>query len=84
MNTEDTAPFSTSDVERMVAHMNDDHADSVLAYLRHYGNCPEATGGRLPDVTARDMRIEADTPGGPREIVIPFLTTPSPPPTTPT
>lgn len=68
----DTTPFTAEDVERMVGHMNEDHTDSILAYVHYFGKCPEATDGRMLDVTPNDMRIEAVTPAGTREIVIPF------------
>lgn len=72
MNTNGATPFTESEVTAMVAHMNEDHADSILAYLHHFGNLPEATGGRLLDITSRAMRIEATTPCGRREVTIPF------------
>jgi len=65
-------PFTPDEAARMVAHMNDDHADSVLAYLRHFGGRPEATSGRLLDVGADAMRIEATVPDGVRETAVRF------------
>lgn len=56
----------------MIAHMNEDHADSVLAYVRHFGARPEASAARLLDVTPTDMCIEATTPDGEERLTIPF------------
>lgn len=69
---EKAKPFTAEDVERMTGHMNEDHVDSILAYLHHFGKCPEAIDGRLLDITSQEMRIEATTSAGTREIVIPF------------
>jgi len=52
------APFTGDEVGRMIAHMNEDHADSVLAYLRHFGGRPEASEARLLDLTPILMRLE--------------------------
>jgi len=59
-------------VERMVTHMNEDHADSVLAYVRHFGSFPKAVSAELLGLDARLMRISAKSPTGQREIEVPF------------
>ena len=57
-------PFTADEVGRMIAHMNEDHPDSVLAYLRHFGGQHEATEARLLDLTPILMRVEGrDTTG---------------------
>ncbi len=43
----------------MAQHMNDDHADAVVAYARHYGGCGDvesATIVRL-DTLGMDVRV---------------------------
>ena len=72
MSEEPKTPFTEDETERMVAHMNEDHADSVLAYARHFGNFPEAVEGRLLGVDAERMRIEARSAEERHEIAIPF------------
>jgi len=67
-----TPPFTAEDVRRMVEHMNEDHADSVLAYARHFGQQTDATAARLLDVTATEMRLAAETPLGEQPLSIPF------------
>ena len=57
MSDPSPAPFSREDVARMVSHMNDDHADSVLAYAQHFGQCRDATAATLIDVTADAMTV---------------------------
>lgn len=66
-------PFTGEEVGRMIAHMNEDHADSVLAFLRHYGGRPEATVAQLLDLTPILMRIEGrDKNGAPCSAEITF------------
>ena len=65
-------PFDAAELRGMIAHMNEDHADSVLAYARHFGVQPRALSARLLDVTPTDMLIEAATPDGEEHLTIPF------------
>jgi len=67
-----TPPFSAEDVRRMVDHMNEDHADSVLAYARHFGRQVDATAARLLDLSPTEMRLSAETPAGGKQLRIPF------------
>lgn len=69
---DNTAPFTQAEVTRMVAHMNGDHADSVLAYVQHFGNRPEASAARLLDVTPTEMRIEVRVGTVDETVVIDF------------
>ena len=66
------APFSQENVARMVSHMNEDHADSVLAYAQHFGQCRDATAATLIDVTADAMALNVAVMGDEKEINIPF------------
>ncbi|MEO0508970.1 MAG: DUF2470 domain-containing protein [Verrucomicrobiota bacterium] len=73
MSAEDqTPPFSSSDVARMIEHMNDDHADSVLAYAQHFGKRPAATSATLVDVKPTEMQLKINTAVGEEELVIAF------------
>ncbi|MGF1452892.1 MAG: DUF2470 domain-containing protein [Opitutales bacterium] len=65
-------PFTDEQVRGMVEHMNDDHADSVLAYAQHFGGLREATSARLVDVGPEVMRIAVTLPSGEREIDITY------------
>ena len=51
----------TADVStRICRHMNDDHAEAVLAYARHYGGITAPTTARMVAVTPDDMELEVD------------------------
>ncbi len=54
--------FSDEQLQGMVGHMNDDHADSVLLYAQVYGGRTSATAARLLSVDAEGMDIEFDAP----------------------
>ena len=72
MSDPSPAPFSREDVARMVSHMNDDHADSVLAYAQHFGQCRDATAATLIDVTVDAMTLKVVALNAEKEINIPF------------
>ena len=38
------------EIDEIVQHMNEDHADSLLLYARHYGECIGAISASLTDV----------------------------------
>jgi putative heme iron utilization protein len=65
-------PFTAEEVGGMVRHMNDDHADSVLAYARHFGGQSDATKATLTGITAAVMRLQVETPSGIFALEIPF------------
>jgi len=65
------AGIAAADVERIVSHMNEDHLDSVVAYVRHFAKRSEVTSARLKSVDAWGMDITLDS----GEVVnIPFKT----------
>tara|TARA_B100001093_G_scaffold410424_1_gene399689 strand:- start:312 stop:614 length:303 start_codon:yes stop_codon:yes gene_type:complete len=72
MSDSSQSPFSREDVARMVSHMNDDHADSVLAYAQHFGQCRDATAATLIDVTADAMTLRVVVMNKEKEIHIAF------------
>jgi putative heme iron utilization protein len=53
-------PLTPAVSDRICKHMNDDHADAVLAYARHYGGLSEAAAARMLAVTPAAMRLEVD------------------------
>mgnify|MGYP006274422115 FL=1 len=60
-------------VERIVSHMNEDHADAVLRYARYFGQSLAAESARLVDLDTRAMRIAVDFPDAPsRRISVAF------------
>ncbi len=53
-------PLTAAVSDRICKHMNDDHAEAVLAYARHYGGCTEASEARMVAVEPEAMRLEVD------------------------
>ncbi len=61
-----TDPLTPAVSDRICKHMNDDHADAVLAYARHYGGLVTAQSARMLAVQPELMRLEVD--GTPVEV----------------
>ena len=53
-------PLTPAVSARICAHMNDDHADAVLAYASHYGEVATPSAARMLAVTADAMELEVD------------------------
>ena len=53
-------PLSPEVSARICAHMNDDHADAVVAYARHYGGVSTPTQARMLEVQSEAMLLEVD------------------------
>ena len=45
---------------RICQHMNDDHAEAVVAYARYYGGVEPPTTARMLAVTPVDMELDVD------------------------
>ena len=45
-------------VQRIITHMNDDHADAVLLYAKAFAGCDQATSARLVSFDERGMGIQ--------------------------
>ena len=54
----------------IVEHMNDDHADAVLAIARAQGGVPDATSARLLGITPQALEIEVSRAGGESRTVV--------------
>ena len=54
------APLTPAVSDRICRHMNDDHADAVVAYARHYGGLSGAQQVRMLAVAPEAMRLEVD------------------------
>ncbi|MEB3200487.1 MAG: DUF2470 domain-containing protein [Synechococcaceae cyanobacterium] len=59
-------PLTPAVSDRICRHMNQDHADAVLAYARHYGGLTAAQSARLLAVGPEAMRLDVD--GTPVEV----------------
>jgi putative heme iron utilization protein len=53
-------PLTPAVSDRICRHMNDDHAEAVLAYARHYGGAAEASSARMLRVGPEAMDLEVD------------------------
>ena len=53
-------PLTPAVSDRICRHMNDDHADAVVAYARHYGGITTAEQVRMLAVAPEAMRLEVD------------------------
>lgn len=59
-------PLTAAVSDRICKHMNDDHAEAVLAYARHYGGVEAATAARMVAVRPEAMQLDVD--GQPVEV----------------
>ena len=53
-------PLTAAVSERICKHMNDDHAEAVLAYARHYGGVEAPQQARMVAVRPEAMELEVD------------------------
>jgi hypothetical protein len=56
--------------ERIIAHMNDDHADALVLFCRRFGGRPDTAVARMVGVDRYGFSVlAADEPGGPETAV---------------
>ena len=68
-----SSPSFEPESERyMLDHMNADHADSSLMYVKVYGNLWDATVARMVALDKEGMDLEVTAPDGTQRIRIPF------------
>ena len=53
-------PLTPAVSDRICKHMNDDHADAVLAYAKHYGGVESPGAARMVAVKPEAMELEVD------------------------
>jgi len=53
-------PLTSAVSDRICKHMNDDHAEAVVAYARHYGGVASAQQARMLAITSEAMQLEVD------------------------
>jgi putative heme iron utilization protein len=61
-------PLTPAVSDRICKHMNEDHAEAVLAYARHYGGIQGAQAARMVAVGPDAMSLDVD--GAP--VQVPF------------
>jgi heme iron utilization protein len=73
--TDSTNLLSPEARARILGHMNEDHADSVLAYAKHFGGRLSATAATLSDLDQDGMDLLVTEPAGQSPLRIQFKTT---------
>jgi len=68
----DSTFFSADERERVLAHMNGDHADAVLGYARHFAGQSASLAARLTDIDARGITLAVTLPDGETAVRIEF------------
>jgi putative heme iron utilization protein len=53
-------PLTPAVSARICKHMNEDHAEAVLAYAHHYGGVDAASAAEMVAVSATDMELMVD------------------------
>ncbi len=53
-------PITPAVSDRICKHMNEDHADAVLAYARHYAALTTAREARMLAIQPEAMQLEVD------------------------
>jgi len=64
--------FDPASERYMMDHMNADHADSNLMYVKVYGHLWSATAARMVTLDKEGMDLEVTVPDGTQRIRIPF------------
>jgi putative heme iron utilization protein len=64
--------FDPESERYMMNHMNADHADSNLMYVKVYSNLWSATAARMVTLDKDGMDLDVTLPGGVQRIRIPF------------
>ena len=57
------------EIDEIVQHMNEDHADSLLLYARHYCGCADALSASLLDVSGQSCSMSVNCQSGGRTVV---------------
>ncbi len=64
--------FAPASERYMIDHMNDDHADSNLMYVKVYGNLWEATAARMLRLDKAGMELEVTSASGLQRLRLTF------------
>jgi len=62
----------TDSAAGMLTHMNDDHADAILAYAQKLAGVADATSATMTAVDRYGFELATITPGGPRAVRLAF------------
>ena len=65
--------FFDLDTERdIIAHMNTDHADAILAWVQAFTDRQDASTARMISIDAQGTDIECTTPAGAAQVRVVF------------
>jgi putative heme iron utilization protein len=53
--------LSDADVDRIITHMNDKHADDLVCYAQVYAEVSPVDAARMTDIDAEGFDLEVDT-----------------------
>ncbi|MEM7217352.1 MAG: DUF2470 domain-containing protein [Pseudomonadota bacterium] len=56
--------ITDADKQRIIEHMNDDHADACLLYVTHFAGRADAVSAQLVDIRSDDMVLEMTSDTG--------------------
>jgi putative heme iron utilization protein len=65
----DMRHLARREIDEIVQHMNEDHADSLLLYARHYCGCADALSASLLDVSGQSCSMSVNCQSGSRTVV---------------
>lgn len=65
-------PITPAVSDRICAHMNDDHADAILLYAKHYGGVDDALAAQLLKIQPDSMNLLVQTESSTIPVEIPF------------
>ena len=57
-STDEDEKLSDDDIKRIINHMNEDHEDSIIDYLRYYGKLENSTSASIVKMDSLSMEIE--------------------------
>ena len=55
--------LSEDEKDEVFEHMNSEHPDAVLLYLKHYANLPLSESGVIVDVEENEIKVKATIQG---------------------
>jgi putative heme iron utilization protein len=66
--------LSPADVDRIVAHMNDEHADDLIRYAQVYSDVTDAEAARMTSIDAEGLDLAVTVDGTKTAVRIDFET----------
>merc|ERR1711907_103010 len=76
VRTESMLTFSEADKARVMKHVNEDHADTMLAFACFYGKLSHALAATPVDVSMKEMTLKVSMPSGTSHIKVAYTTGP--------